>query len=202
MVALMSNVMRSAGVPILLGLLVLVPVAGREEAPANDSISADDLQRDVFFLASDEMRGRLVGTPENRLAARFIEDRFEQLGLRPVGPDRSYLHTFELLTTTLGTENALLVQTDGTSEAGEFGRDFYPERFSGTGHAQGALVFAGFGISAPDLGHDDYQNDDLDGKVVLVLNHEPAEFDSGSPFDGVFASEHGRALRKALKRFS
>ena len=200
MVALMLSGSRGTGVLVLLGLLVLVPVAGREKAPANNSISADDLQRDVFFLASDEMRGRLVGTPGNRLAARFIEARFAQLGLWPVGSNRSYLHTFELVTPTLGTGgNALLVHADGASEAGELGQDFYPERFSGTGHARGALVFAGFGISAPDLGHDDYRSADLDGRVVLVLNHEPAEFDAESPFDGVFASEHGRALRKALE---
>ena len=198
MVALVSTVLRSAGSFVLVGLLVLVPIAGREGAPAVDSINADDLQRDVYFLASDEMRGRLVGTPENRLAARFIEGRFEQLGLRPISSSGSYLHTFELLTATLGTGNALRVHADDTSEAAELGRDFYPERFSGTGHARGALVFAGFGISAPDLSHDDYRNADLGGRVVLVLNHEPAESDAESAFDGVFASEHGRALRKAL----
>ena len=95
-VPMMSTPRRST-LLVLLGLLSLHPVAGQEPAPAGGSINAADLRRDVFFLASDDMRGRLVGTPENRRAAEFIERRFAELGLRGIAADASYLQSFGLL---------------------------------------------------------------------------------------------------------
>ena len=59
-------------------------------------------------------------------------------------------------------------------------------------------MFAGYGISAPDLDHDDYRAADLvKGSIVLVVDHEPGERDPNSPFDGVVTSDAGGALRKA-----
>ena len=77
------------------------------------------------------------------------------------------------------------------------GQEFYPHRFSASGTATGAVVFVGFGISAPQLGYDDY-NGDVKGKIVLALDHEPGERDPNSPFDGVVTSESSTAWRKAL----
>ena len=71
-------------------LLILIPLAtltlgAQQQAPENSSITKAEMKADLFFLASDEMRGRLVGTPENRLAAEFIKSRFERAGLAPAG---------------------------------------------------------------------------------------------------------------------
>src|SRR4029078_11020514 len=77
------------------------------------------------------------------------------------------------------------------------GRDFYPHRFSGSSSAAGPVVFAGFGISAPHLGYDDY-NGDIQGKEQLDRDHEPGEPAPNSPFDGVVTSEPSTPWRKAL----
>ena len=172
--------------------------AEREPAPANGTIEADALRRDVFFLASDSMRGRLTGTRENRLAAQFIRSRFADLGLRPVAPNGTHLQSFDMITTTLGLSNTLSVATNGATAPADFGTHFYPEPFSPSGQASGPVVFAGFGISAPRLGHDDYDGG-VAGKVVLVLDHEPGEYEPDSPFDGVDPSEYGREVRKAIE---
>ena len=182
-------------------LWVLVPSSslGQGRAPQHGSVQVTDLESDVSFLASDEMRGRLVGTPENRLAAAFIRSRFERSDLKPAAAE-NYLMPFDLITSTLGTKNTMhLRSASGDWGALEIGSDFYPEQFSGTGSAEGPVVFVGFGISAPALRHDDYGDTDVAGKVVLMLDHEPGELDVTSPFYGVVASEHGRALRKALE---
>ena len=181
------------------GLLGLYTTAGRQPPSAGDSITAVDLQREVAFLASDEMRGRLTDTPGNRRAARHIEDRFEAFGLRAVGQGSSYRHPVELLTAVLGAGNALRLHAGGETETAASPQDFFPAPFSGSAEAAGPVVFAGFGIAAPDLGRDDYRDADVAGKVVLVLDHEPGEFDPDSPFAGVVASERGRAFRKALE---
>jgi len=188
--------------PLLAAALVLSALAGasaQERAPQSDSIRKDDLRADLFFLASDNMRGRLTGTPENMIAAEWIKARFERLGLAPAGDEGSYFHSFNLLTATLGSGNRMEVARDekATLQLAS-GQDFHPQRFSASGQAKGALVFAGYGIHAPAQGYDDYRTGSMAGKVVLVLDHEPGERDPTSRLDGVVTAEAANALRKTL----
>ena len=172
---------------------------GQERPPQNESIRKEEMRADVFFLAGDDMRGRLVDTPENRLAADFVKGRFERLGLTPAGSGGSFFHPFSMVTTTLGSGNEMKISADeGTAWRSVAADDFYPQRFSGTGRAQGALVFAGFGMSWAEKGHEDFPAGQVQGKVVLVLAHEPGERETNSPFDGVVTSERAAAWRKAL----
>ena len=184
---------------VLVVALASLSGAGLASAPENTSISADDLRRDVFILASDEMGGRLVGTEGNKRAAEFIADRYAELGLRPVGVNGSYRHVFELVVPRLGEDARLRVRRGNETSSFTSGNDFFPERFSGTGEAEGQLVFVGFGISAPELGHDDYRETDVSNRVVVMLDHEPGEQDRASPFEGDVLSEYARSVRKALE---
>ena len=191
---------RPSAALVIAGVTVVaLAAAGAERAPGKDSIVADELRRDVVQLTSDEMGGRLVGTPGNRLAAEFIAGRFEALGLTPVGDNGDYFHNFDLVTATLGRSNSLEAQVEGAHVPASFGGDFYPEPFSGAGRAEGSVVFVGFGISAPALDHDDYGTVDVSDRVVVMLDHEPGETDADSTFDGLFSSEHARGVRKALE---
>ena len=150
-------------------------------------------------LASDARRGRLAGTPENRATAELIRSRFERLGLAPPAAG-DYLQPFDLIVPALGAAdaNSLTVHAPGEPPApARLEGDFYPERFSAPAAARGAVTFVGFGISAPALGHDDYAAADVAGRVVLVLAHEPDEYDAGSAFDGDLLSEHARSVLKA-----
>lgn len=177
----------------------LTMAAGAQNrAPQNDSIRQDQLRADLFFLAGDAMRGRLTDTDENRAAADYIRSRFERAGLAPAAPGQSYFQTYNLMTPALAEGNALEVTAgDGAVRQLRSGQEFYPHRFSASGRAAGAVVFAGFGISAPHLRYDDY-NGDVKGKIVLALDHEPGERDPDSPFDGVVTSEPSAPWRKAL----
>jgi hypothetical protein len=142
-------------------------------APQNASIRQQDMKADVYFLADDLTRGRLVGTPEYALAAEFVKSRFERLGLTPVGPGNSYFHGFNLMVATLGTENSLEVDEGANKRRALVGQDFYPHRFSASGSVRGGLVFAGFGITAPALSWNDYasESNSVAGKIVLILDH-------------------------------
>ena len=198
---------RRSGAPALLPLLVgatvltaapaaALPQPGETSpAPEVESITAADLRADLFFLASDAMRGRLTDTPENALAAEFIASRFARAGL--TGPGGSFYHRYRLVRTALGDTNALSLAGDVDRQA-QLGEDFYPQRFSPSAVVEGEVVFAGYGLEAPDYGWNDWEGADLAGKIALVLDHEPDEADPGSLFDGVVASEPSRALRKAL----
>ena len=105
---------------------------------------------------------------------------------------------FSLIVPALGPDDAHTLTAQSTPPvAFSFGSDFFPERYSPAAEATGPVVFVGFGISSPEIGHNDYEGYDVAGKVVLALNHEPGEYDPNSRFDGIDTSEHSRNIRKA-----
>ncbi|MEQ1567688.1 MAG: M28 family peptidase, partial [Myxococcota bacterium] len=79
------------------------------------------------------------------------------------------------------------------------GQDFGPLGFSTSGNFGGEVVFAGYGIVAPDLGYDDYAGVDVRGKVVLAMRYEPGEDDPDSPFDGKRPSRYSDLRDKAMR---
>lgn len=195
------TVRRSAPAAVLLAVPLIVSLAwspaAQGTAPNIESIRAADLRADLTFLAADAMRGRLTNTVENQIAAEWIKHRFERLGVPPAVP--GYFQGYDLATVELGAPNTMTVSRTGApARTIEHGDGFTAERFSPSASARGPVAFAGYGISAPDLGHDDYQaRDAIRGAVVLVLNHEPGEQDPASRFDGVVTSDAAGGLRKA-----
>ena len=164
-----------------------LPLGAQEVAPGNETILAGELRADLFFVASDEMQGRLTETPENEIMSAFIRSRFERLGLEPMGPEGSFYQNFRLMKSVLANslENDLeIVRDDGATMRAQLGDSFFPLRFSASGSVEAEVVFAGYGIRAPKLSHDDYGNGSLRGKIVLVLDHEPGERDPESIFNG------------------
>ncbi len=179
-------------------ILAALGPGSEPSAPCNESIRQQDLKADLYFLASDAFQGRLTGTAGNTLAAEFIASRFARLGLKRVGSDGSYFQPFLLSTATLGPSNKLEFRRGGVILRFRAGQDFVPLQISPSVELQKRLAFAGFGISAPDRGHDDYRNADVRGIIVLVLAHEPGENDPRSPFDGLVMSESSNLLLKVL----
>ena len=183
---------------IAVSILFAATGAGQSErppAPELDSITAADLRADLFFLASDAMQGRLSETPENRLAAEFLASRFRRAGLEP--PGGSFYQQYRLAHSALADGNRLEILRE-VSQGVQLGEGFYPQRFSPTATAEGALAFAGFGIRAPAFGWDDWEGGDFTGRIALILDHEPGEQDPESLFDGLVTSEPSRPFRKAV----
>jgi Zn-dependent M28 family amino/carboxypeptidase len=190
----------------IVALASLSPLAQSARAPHLESISADEMRADLYFLASDAMQGRLTDTPQNGLAADWVRSRFERLGLKPGGHGGSFDHRYALMTASLGAGNEMQTGGGQVVVAGlpserramlRAGEDFYPLRFSANGSAQAALVFAGFGIVSPERGHDDYR-DAVAGRIVMILDREPGVNDPASIFDGVVTAEAAQPIRKVL----
>ena len=189
----------------LLGLLVASStlylysvVAGpsfQTPAASVSNLSADRYLKNVAYLASDAMKGRGAGSPELDQAAEYIASQFRLWGLKPAGDDHTYFQTFEVTTgIRIGAENEL--QISGTNL--KINEDFVPIAFSNTAEAEGPVVFAGYGITAPELHYDDYRGVDVNGKIVVVLRHEPQELDPKSPFDGTNLTGHATFISKAI----
>ena len=178
----------ATGLILIATVLTALGPGSEPSAPCNDSIRQQDLKADLYFLASDAFQGRLTGTAGNTLAAEFIASRFARLGLKRVGSDGSYFQPFLLSTSTLGPSNNLEAKPANVILRFRAGQDFVPLPFSPCASVQNSLAFAGFGISDPQRGHDDYRNADVRDSIVLVLAHEPGENDPQSPFDGLVMS--------------
>jgi len=151
---------------------------------------------DIKFLASPELRGRGTGSPELEQAAAWLERHYRQMGIKPAGKD--YLQPFPVTTdAALGKANRFQFTENGGATTLEFPGEFVPFNFSETGPLKGAVVFAGYGITAPEYSYDDYAGLDVKGKIVLVLRHEPQESDPKSVFEGKTLTQHAQFAAKA-----
>lgn len=161
-------------------LAVLATAAGGMTAPTIPP--AEWLLDQVKILSAPETEGRSSGTPGADRAARHIAGVFKGAGLAPGGDSATYLQSFPVTTgIRLGATNAFTVLSPAARPLA-LGRDFMPLAVSADGSETGDLVFAGYGISAPELHYDDYAGLDVRGKIVLVLTEEPRGRDPSSPF--------------------
>src|SRR5215204_2128827 len=151
-----------------LACLMLVSFLGISLAQAAEQANPERYVDHVKFLASPEMQGRGAGTKGLERAADYIADRFKELKLQPAGEKNGYGQTFKV---TTGAK---------PGPANKLGRlhlntDYTPLSFSSNGQVTAPVVFAGYGITAPEFQHDDYSHLDVRDKIVLVLRYEPKE---------------------------
>ena len=196
-----SSLLLLTTVPLLaisLGIAGLTDEIGEEGV---SGISEADLKSTVSFLASGDLQGRGIGSPYGRITSRYLAHRFQLMGLEPAGDGDSYLQHFRMVRMELGKRNSLEIRfPDGASpKTSELFSEFCPAPLSAKGVSRGPVVFAGYGIVAPELGYDDFDGLDVKDKVVMVVRHEPGEKDSESPFQGLIATEHGLTRQKILR---
>jgi len=142
---------------------------------------AQRIGADVERLASAELQGRRAGTEGGDRAAAWIAGRFQALGLAPGGDRGSYLQEFTFIDgVSLGPGNRLATSVAGAPRSWKVGEDFRPLAFSSAGSVSAGVVFAGYGIVAPDLGYDDYEGIQVTDRVVLVLRYGPGGNDTQS----------------------
>jgi len=183
----------------LLGIFVIaVTLTAQTKAPAIDGIRRDELKADLFFLASDAMRGRLTNTQEYQIAGEWIASRFARLGLKPLTEDGSFFQRFDLVTARLGESNRLIIGGAEARRVARMGEEYYPLAYSGNGEVRGSAVLVGYGVKADEHGWDDYRGRDLKGSIVMLFEGDPAPDDPKSIFDGLVTSEYANSLRKAL----
>ena len=154
---------------------------------------------DIKYLTSKQLKGRASGSPELDKAAHFIAKEFHKAGLRPLNGS-SYLQPFPVsVKATLGAKNRFGLYPQRPPDGTERGRELHSiQLFRHPASVRGKVVFAGYGITAPEYNYDDYAGVDARGKIVLLLRHEPQEFEIDSVFEGRVYTEHSQLFSKAL----
>ena len=180
---------------VLISLGLIAILNGADIDPGLASIKADALKGHIYFLASDEMGGRDSLSPEGRIAAEYIAGFYHRAGLKPVGDNGTYFQNFPMTAGHIDREHTYLRASFGkdgvTTRDFAMGPDYTLGRQGNVDAAARApLVFAGYGIAAPEYAYDDFKGVDVRGKVVMVLTHEPQEHDAKSRFKGRYNTVH------------
>lgn len=168
---------------------------------AGDSELRDRLRQHIEFLADDALRGREPGTEGYNIAARYVANQFQQMGLAPAGNAGRYFQSVPLRRAWLDQQSVHLELIRGQQQHTlNFADHFHlSASLAHTSIAvEAGMVFVGYGIHAPALGIDDYQGVDLQGKVAVMVagkpiglpNEEGAHFGSSRVKIGA-ALDHG-----------
>jgi Zn-dependent M28 family amino/carboxypeptidase len=152
-------------------------VSAAEKAAAA-AIRPELLRAHTRFLASDLLEGRGPATRGDRLAQEYIAAQLEALGLEPGAPGGAWYQPFDVVGVDTQAPESAKFSKDGRVETLKRLEDFVA--VSGVQAPAAALrnaevVFVGYGIVAPEYEWDDYKGADLKGKVLMMMNNDPAD---------------------------
>jgi Zn-dependent M28 family amino/carboxypeptidase len=181
-----------------LKLFFLLLASGPATAAAleNDPIE-NSLAAHIAFLADDLLEGRGTGTAGCNVAARYVASQFQQMGLRPGGDSNRWFQEVPLLESRLDPEGTRAeLRSGGETVVLEYNVEYLtsPSFSQEQETVTAPLVFAGFGVHAPELGYDDFQGLDLRGAIAVVLAKAPPRF----PATRLAHHSHIRQKSKAL----
>ncbi len=172
--------------------LLLIPVTfvyGQENIEdalmkAMHSISSHELIEYVKVQCDDKYQGRLTGTKEYQQCADWLARQFEQWGLSPVGDEGGWFQWFNIPYTLIFPDCGIslhipLKKGDTLLKHYEYVSEFMPGSTSGNGQITAEVVYAGYGITAPELDYDDYKGIDVRGKIILIEPEAPVSPSAG-----------------------
>jgi hypothetical protein len=181
---------------LLIGLFLISPLLGASDA--NRRVSTKSLTTHITYLASEELAGRGVGQPGEKLAADYIAKHFKEYGLIPAGDEGSFFQTFDIPFSRTNEE----LTFPGQTLTAQKDTDFAYLPFSSEGDFEGSIVFVGYGATAEEEKHDDYADVDVEGKVVMMFRYVPEEWaaDGGMPnAHALFTTKAELALKHHAK---
>src|SRR5439155_9587090 len=124
---------------------------------------------------------RQTCSPGSQKAVAFLIEQRQRAGLEPLGGAQDYRQPFEFTAgvKTLPDQNRLTLSVSGkTAEAFEVEKDFRPLSFTANDSFEGEVVFAGYGLSAPEgagAGYNSYAGLSVSNKIALVLRYVPED---------------------------
>ena len=189
----------AAGNLLLLASQQLVPPS------AWNAITPDALLKHIRILSSDEFEGRAPATPGEQKTVDYLVNACRAMKLAPGNPDGTYLQKVALWGIT-PVDGKLSIKVGGSDFplAPEDARISSQLPKSAITIPESAIVFAGYGVVAPEYGWDDYKGLDLKGKAVVILAGDPPVADPHDPsklddkmFLGPELSFYGRPGSKA-----
>lgn len=184
---------------ILLGFFMTMGISGlaqrKEVRIANEVITPGLMRENLDYLASDSLMGRDTPSPGLDSAGAYIVRQFKLAGLKPL--NGNFYQELAYCYIDINPGNLLSVSTSGQKQDFKIKGDFIPYDITGEGTVEAPVVFAGYGITAPEYGYNDYKDIDVKGKIVLILRQEPGQTDSTiKEFKGKESTRYSNLLEK------
>jgi hypothetical protein len=155
-----------------------VPIAIQKTAR---SVQPTNIEAHMRYLSDDKLNGRKPGSEGYEMAARYVEQQLKSFGFKPAGEKGTYRQAVPLRRAQVREDRSRLTFVrNGRELPMTYGRQYVlsPNFGKETSDVSAPLVFMGYGIEAPELGHDDYKGVDVRGKIVVCVNGAPASFPS------------------------
>jgi len=181
--------MKKIGILLIL-VSVLVPVRSQEISEtsivnAMHSISSHDLLRFVEIQCDESHQGRLTGTSGYQACAEWLADEFSEWGISPAGENGTWFQWFNVPYTMVlpdcgVTLHIPLKNGSDILKSYKYVTEFMPGSTSGKGEITAEVVYAGYGITAPELGYDDYKGIDVKGKIIMIERESPVNPSAGA----------------------
>jgi hypothetical protein len=143
------------------------------------NVQPDSIKQHITYLADDKLKGRKPGTQGYKMAMDYVISHFKQFGLQPAGDNGTYLQEVKLRRAKADAAKCSM-RFSAIDKELTYGSDFviYPHLETSSVFVNAPLVFAGYGIHAPEFGYDDYKGIDVRGKVVVIVSGAPDSFSS------------------------
>ena len=171
--------MKTIQAPLAILVIALFSLPAQAQKDGLESISSDELKTHMLFLASDELEGRDTGEPGLQVAARYLAVQAEALGLQPLDADKDYLQPYLIADKGYDREKSHIAITgaDGSVSLNEDPFYVFPAPSGDQTIYEGDVVFAGYGINDKEQGYNDFENIDIQDKVVMIMNRAPMNED-------------------------
>ena len=193
---------------VLSGIFMIIRSNQDKIDPGAAEIMSFEILGHIKYLASDNLKGRLPGTSESKLAIDYISKNWEAQGVEPAGT-KSYKQSFSFINNvSLGQRNMLRIRNSRKQYIVQ--KDFIPIGSSGNGSVNEDVVFIGYGLDINDsLSWNDYAEVDVRGKWVLLLLDGPDGDSPHSPYGRhktlynkmIAARDHGASGILFMNRF-
>ncbi len=156
-------------------------------------VTEKDLEEKIYYLAADELHGRMTGSEGAAKAAAYAVDLFSRSGAKPL-PSYNFKMPFDFSARTRVDSASTFLQYAGQNFT--LGTDYHTLHFSEAGEVQGELVFAGYGLNIPDEnGYNSYLGLNVKGKIVMILKEIA---NSGDPELDKLVSRYGALRYRAM----
>ncbi len=157
--------------------------------------NADSLKKHIAVLASDDFMGRKPFTEGETKTVAYLQEQFKQMGLEP-GNGESYIQDVPMANILATAAPSMQVK----SAKGSFNLNAFDDYIIWTDKTDSSislneaeLVFAGYGVVAPEYNWNDYAGLDVKGKVVMVMVNDPGFWiGDTSLFKGKAMTYYGR----------
>jgi hypothetical protein len=142
--------------------------------------SKSDFSGTLSFLASDWMEGRGSTQKGGFMASDYIASMMEQYQLIPYSPKSGYFQNFKIREHTVKKTSFKIIKGGKETLLLSPENDFQVTPIEQSIQKEAQIVFVGYGLSQPKEGYDNYKNQNVKGKIVVVLKGFPGHQDSTS----------------------